>query len=977
MSTILYLLFSVIRLHAAEFLRPVLLMLFCNEKVYSESREIWQSIMKSTNIAHELLSMKRCTSVSSTQLLNSMALMHLKRSNEPLQSLLLLIVSTTRLISLSIDPTESFKVILDHSDVIANESNCSNVVLLLLVEILQVTSIRHIPKLMDIFESLIVKKKLGHPIILNMVLDGIIQFLAYPSFASGKLQAAERVLNYIQSSNRSSQTQTADFDSKFFNICPELLNARDISIMLENQQDLTFKKMTTEAEKFFWTRNQLVLRGMLHSDSIDPQSWKIVLTNLIEISKNDDALRTSLVMPLLFKLSTSTNPRMKLAILQNMIELRATTEIFSTIKALSGGLIRSMSIDLHLRLWKIEPRTYPFLHKSLVEKSSKDSEDRGLEIVRASAIKEICDLRPQHGTDLVSVISEILNNSLDLKEGEIPASLSIDSITLLCQNHVINVVSTWKAISLTTRYEKRPRVVRSLCKFFAIIPSLKRMNLEFENLMKEILGRLWHMIQWSDLHGIKCALSCLKSWNYEMMTLDTVPVAYRDGIALPEAPHGMEVSILDLEVPGECFIQLLTKVHPDARQTAGELLSHYIRCEITEFRSGHYIVKEGQSEPLNYKNLTKQSILKALTNFVIQQATTRKADKLVEEALLVESLRILAQKYCRPLPPLNWCFLHELINKSDEIKAQCLFVAAKQAVISGTAKRLIENFLANLDRNNDEDVEIALNALVDICNGVSPEVLKSFCEYLFKVKRDDVTEKVKICLGQEKDVTNRDNLGSMVAIFIGLNTIDADFIKSIPPKLLDMITFQITMKQKIEFRCEILKSNANVENAIGWISELLTEQTMLNDNREVFFKAFMSLLISSDVFPKRKWLADFIIMMQNRLVEKDVEKDKIEFLLNVFIISVNIASGYFKTISNEDEILQQSLQLLPPSIELVSKQSAYDDVAGKIFEFLLHLINLDCINDDTRKAFKSAIIMSRNHVYFRKAKVWQRFLMIR
>jgi Protein of unknown function (DUF3730) len=72
-------------------------------------------------------------------------------------------------------------------------------------------------------------------------------------------------------------------------------------------------------------------------------------------------------------------------------------------------------------LWKIEPRTYPFLHKALIEKGKKDLDDRGLQIVRAVAIKDICDLRPQHGTDLVSVISEIINNTLDLKEGEIPA----------------------------------------------------------------------------------------------------------------------------------------------------------------------------------------------------------------------------------------------------------------------------------------------------------------------------------------------------------------------------------------------------------------------------------------------------------------------------------------------------------------------------------------------------------------------------
>lgn len=180
-------------------------------------------------------------------------------------------------------------------------------------------------------------------------------------------------------------------------------------------------------------QTDFVNSGFYHSEVLSIESWKVVLKNLIAISKSDEALKSSLVMPLLFKLSSSTNPRMKLSILQNMIELGASTEIFSIVKALSNGLLRSMSIDLHLRLWKIEPRTFPFLHKTLVEKSSKDSDDSNLEIVKAAAIKEICNLRPQSAVDLVTIISEILNSSLERKDSGMCAAITIDCIKLLCQ----------------------------------------------------------------------------------------------------------------------------------------------------------------------------------------------------------------------------------------------------------------------------------------------------------------------------------------------------------------------------------------------------------------------------------------------------------------------------------------------------------------------------------------------------------------
>lgn len=926
----------------------------CNEKIYCESREVWRNMLFNDEIVHEVLAMRRTTTVAACLLFNSMILEALSASTKKISGLLLLFVSAKKLVELSQDPTESFEVILSHHDELEKEVDASNIVLFLLAETLQVTSILHIPKLLEIIENLVVEKQLGHPVILNMILDGLIQVLAYPSFARNKLSAVERIVNYIRSKKTGKVAATNDFKSDVLKMSPELMNARDVSIMLE-RNETNFSGISTNADRFFWTRNQLVLRGFLHSDLPN-----FPIENLVEISKNNDALKSSLVMPLLFKLSSTSNPRLKLSILHNMIQLGATTEIFSTVKALSTSLVRSMSIDLHLRLWKIEPRTYPFLHKALVENSAKDTTDYRLEIVRASAIREICDLRPQHGSDLVSIISEILNKS----EGEIQTALAIDSIVLLCQNHVINVGSTWKAISLTTRYEKRPSVIKSLCKFFAIIPSLKRSNLDYENLMKEILGRLWHMVQWSDESGVKYALKALKSWNYEMMSLDTFPEAFREGIALPQAPEGMEVSILDLEVPGECFVQLLMKV-----PAAGDLITHYIKCEIAEFRSGHYLIKDGQPEPLNYKSLPKQSILKALVQFLIQQATTKKSEKLVSDLILVESLKILGKRYSRPLPPLNWCFLFDLMHKSEEIKVECLKIAAKQSVISGTAKRLVENFLVNLNSNDLDDVNIALSNLPDLCNGVTSEVLRTSIEHIFKTHRSgEFEEKIVEFLKQENHVTNRENLVAIILSYVSLSTVTTNVIRLIPPKILEAISCKLSTRQNLEFRFEILKANSAVENKILWVNELLAT----TDSN--FIPAFTSLLIASDVFPKKSFILDLTIMMQNRMVEEDFPAEKFKFFIEVFMVASIIASGYFKVLFNHEEIFAKRYEIFPQSIELVSQQSEFADSIARIFEFLHHVVDYTGVEGEIKESFKHAIVISKNHSFFKKGKVWQRCL---
>lgn len=389
---------------------------------------------------YEILLKRRLTSVTSCQLFNSMVLVD-DPTTLTAENLLLLIVATRHIIALSLDPTENFEIIKQSLNHVLraplegfDQRNVSNVLLFLLAEILQSTPIQHIQMLITILDDIIVQKKLGHPILRRMVLDGLIQVVAYPSFSNGKLGNIERLMNTIQNKKPQFIADSSTIKSEYLTVSADLLNARDLSVMLEKNFDFKFTKIATQADKFFWTRNQLVLRGFVHMETTDIDSWEAAVHNLVEISRNDDALKSSLVMPFLFKLSSTSNPKMKLAILQNMISLGASGEVFSTIKALaSRKLIRSLSIDLHLRLWKVEPRTFPFLHKVLVEKSATDAEDHGLEIMRANAIREICELRPQHGPDLVSIISEILNSALDLKDGDIEASLAIESIILLCQ----------------------------------------------------------------------------------------------------------------------------------------------------------------------------------------------------------------------------------------------------------------------------------------------------------------------------------------------------------------------------------------------------------------------------------------------------------------------------------------------------------------------------------------------------------------
>ncbi|KAG5678680.1 hypothetical protein PVAND_008331 [Polypedilum vanderplanki] len=959
-----------------KFLHPVLLTILCSNVIYPESRNIWRTIVENGNkdFIQEIISLRRVTSSASCILFNSMIILKMT-FNYNLESVLLLISSTKRMAEYSLDVTTNIKIIKEHTNIIESEPNSSNLVLLILAEILHICSIKYIPILVSLLDHLIVNLNFGHIIILHMILDGLINTLAYPSFMTKEMQIIEKLVNYIRGKkfikNPVKQTKTINLSIDFVQGDKHLLNAYNICTYIETNQQLQIRDSLYEHEKFFWNKNHLVLRGIFHAiylENSDYKLWKNVLKNLIEISKSsNETMKSSLVMPLLFCLAESFDPKVKVCVLQHLTELGASSEIFNTIKALSTGMLRSMTIDLYVRLWKIEPRVYPFLHKSLVEKSSLDEEDTFLKIIRIAAIKEICDLKPHHGSDLVSLISQILNESIDSKNDDVSAALSIDSISLLCQNHIISVTSTWKAISLSTRYEKRPRVIKSLCNFLSNIPQFRRNNQEFEIFNKEIVNRLFHMIEWGETYSIQCALIALQSWNYDLFTLDMIPDTYRENIPLPQPAPGMEVSILDLEVPGECYVQLLTKIDVNARKTAGELISHYIKQEIAEYRSGNYIVKEGQAEPVNYKNLPKQSIVKALTHFIIQQATTKKEEKIVNSEIVAEALHILSQKYSRPLPPLNWSFLHELIHKGLNIKEKCIAVAAKQAVISGTAKRLIDNFLVSINETMHDNIEIALKILADICNGASSDILKLFIEKTCTCAIDE--DKIINLLSHEKDVTNRENLAMIISTFINRNSseISVNVIKAIPSNILNMI--HLMSAEKIRYRCEILKESL-VENSVSWLNELIIEQLNKNECRELLMSSLENLLINTTKFPKKKWLSEFIILSSSKMVEKNLTKEDLQYILDIFITSIVAISGHCILIKQGSD----RYQLFSSSVELISQCKFYDDIIGNIIEFILYVQSHEATSDEMIKIFKNAIVLSKDHTYFKKLSVWQKTL---
>ena len=104
-------------------------------------------------------------------------------------------------------------------------------------------------------------------------------------------------------------------------------------------------------------------------------------------------------------------------------------------------------IQLYLKLWKVDNRTYSYLHKMLHEYPSENLKLE-LNLSKAIALKEICCVAPHfHGKSVIGLLSKILNESEDEVHGSASA-LSIEAVIELCKACVIDISGKIKNIYL-------------------------------------------------------------------------------------------------------------------------------------------------------------------------------------------------------------------------------------------------------------------------------------------------------------------------------------------------------------------------------------------------------------------------------------------------------------------------------------------------------------------------------------------------
>lgn len=236
----------------------------------------------------------------------------------------------------------------------------------------------------------------------------MIQWIAYPSFISpatvDEIQELVKSISHDLVHNTESvetlKYNTALFSSRIRYFNPDIALAYSITILSEKimnpkKQVLlgSFIQNMDSCNIQFSVKISKVFRGMFLMDNMSLDICQLNYKILLGFLKVDECFASMFLMSNLYKLANDKDPDHHIMLLKGIPEFGVIKEnipiILNTLQALNQKNMTIICIELYLRLWKIEPRTYSFLFKILSENT------KGLEweqhITKANTIKEICE----------------------------------------------------------------------------------------------------------------------------------------------------------------------------------------------------------------------------------------------------------------------------------------------------------------------------------------------------------------------------------------------------------------------------------------------------------------------------------------------------------------------------------------------------------------------------------------------------------
>ncbi|KAG8222840.1 hypothetical protein J437_LFUL007548, partial [Ladona fulva] len=223
------------------------------------------------------------------------------------------------------------------------------------------------------------------------------------------------------------------------------------------------------------TLSAIFLEGGFRDVEAEEESCEL----LLRLVESNAELGMGVLTLLLYKLARESNPESQLRLLRSIPAMAVQKEnvplVLSTLESLKiKKSLKPIVLDLYVRLWKVEPRCYSYLHKLVVE-DPKDI-DWEWELAKANVLKEICDLRAHaHGKELLPLLSQTLNRCSPTygkgKEMEIEqfylnkkasaaSALALAGTSVLLKEKIIDPCAVWNVLGPKLSRDRRPTVIK-------------------------------------------------------------------------------------------------------------------------------------------------------------------------------------------------------------------------------------------------------------------------------------------------------------------------------------------------------------------------------------------------------------------------------------------------------------------------------------------------------------------------------------
>ncbi|CAE1253275.1 unnamed protein product [Acanthosepion pharaonis] len=368
----------------------------------------------------------------------------------------------------------------------------------------------------------------------------------------------------------------------------------------------------------FTDQISLSLTNVLASIFITPQCKHLstkALENLLVIAKKDVRQASYFLPLLLYQMGREPDPVLKSTILKALPELAqhkaCVGPILKSIQDLGRfSQLKPISLYLLTKLWMIQDRCFPQLHKALTEEpiTRQSTTVAKLELLfaQASTIKEICLLRPvQHGADMLSLLSNILNVCRS-EHCTAAVCLALQGLSGLCEAEVVSIQSVWKLLSTQLANDKRPAVTIKICEMFSLVPQLSVESEAFEKFYGDVVSMLWILTQRfgsvtakrTDTEVSAAAFKSLSAFKAEDFNINHFPPKVTEDFRLQaeamvklkieENPDITVESLLPV-VPGVCYIRLIRTFQSEVQLEAYEqFLNSLINQEVQNLPRGIY-----------------------------------------------------------------------------------------------------------------------------------------------------------------------------------------------------------------------------------------------------------------------------------------------------------------------------------------------------------------------------------------------------